>query len=86
MSFYPVGSVVELADGAVGVVVATHSARRDLNTPARPVLTLLTDSQGKLLAAPGHADLAECEGRSIVRGLPAAERRELLGGRYPELA
>jgi HD-GYP domain-containing protein (c-di-GMP phosphodiesterase class II) len=86
LSFYPVGSVVELADGAVGVVVATHHARRELNAPARPVLALLTDPQGKLLPAPGHTDLAECEGRSIVRGLPAAERRELLGGRYPELA
>jgi HD-GYP domain-containing protein (c-di-GMP phosphodiesterase class II) len=85
LSFYPVGSVVELADGAVGIVVATHMGRRDLNTPARPVVALLTDSQGHPLPAPRHVDLAQCEHRSIVRTLPGPERRELLGRRYPEL-
>jgi HD-GYP domain-containing protein (c-di-GMP phosphodiesterase class II) len=86
LSFYPVGSVVELADGAVGLVVATHSGRRDLNTPARPVLMLLTTPQGEPLPVPRPLDLAEGEGRSIVRVLPAVERRQLLGRRYPELA
>jgi hypothetical protein len=84
LSFYPVGSAVELADGAVGIVVATHLVRRDLNTPARPVLALLTDAQGQPLASPLHLDLAQCESRSVVRSLPAAERRELLGAHYPE--
>jgi hypothetical protein len=84
LSFYPVGTVVELADGATGVVVATHQDRRDLNALARPVVALLTTSQGQLLPAPRYLDLAECEGRSIVRSLPLAERRELLGRRYPE--
>src|SRR5262249_32732509 len=86
LSFYPVGSAVELADGAVGVVVATHHARRELNAPSRPVLALLTDSQGRLLPGPSHTDLAECEGRSIVRSLPESERGALRGSRYPELA
>jgi HD-GYP domain-containing protein (c-di-GMP phosphodiesterase class II) len=85
LSFYPVGSVVELADGAVGVVVATHLGRRDLNTPARPVLALLTDVQRQILPTPRHVDLAECDNRSIVRTLAAAERHEVLGRRYPEL-
>jgi hypothetical protein len=85
LSFYPVGSMVELADGAVGVVVATHMARRDLNTPARPVLALLTDAHGQLLPTPRHLDLACCEGRCIVRTLSATERRDLVGTRYPEL-
>jgi HD-GYP domain-containing protein (c-di-GMP phosphodiesterase class II) len=85
LSFYPVGTVVELADGAVGVVIATHQGRRDLNTPARPVLALLTDAQRRPLPALRHVDLAECEGHSIVRGLPAGEGRELLGKRFPEL-
>jgi HD-GYP domain-containing protein (c-di-GMP phosphodiesterase class II) len=84
LSFYPVGSVVELADGAVGVVVATHLGRRDLNSPARPVLAVLTDGQGQPLPAPRHLDLAQCEHQSIVRTLPAPERQELLGHRYPE--
>jgi HD-GYP domain-containing protein (c-di-GMP phosphodiesterase class II) len=85
LSFYPVGAVVELADGAVGLVVATHLGRRDLNTPARPVLALLTDGDGLPLPRPQHVDLAQCESRSIVRTLPETERRERLGGRYPEL-
>jgi hypothetical protein len=86
LSFYPIGSVVELSDGSVGLVVATHQGRRDLNTPARPVVALLTDAQGQWLPAPRHVDLAETEGRSILRGLPGAERRERLGRRFPDLA
>jgi hypothetical protein len=86
LSFYPVGSAVELSDGAFGVVVATHMAPRDLNTPARPVITVLTDGRGKPLPTPHHIDLATSDGPSIVRTLTAAERRESLGRRYPELA
>jgi hypothetical protein len=85
LSFYPVGSVVELADGAVGVVVAAHGDWRDLATPSRPVVNLLTDTQGRFLAIPQTLDLAVCEGRSIVRSLSAEDRRALLGRRYPEL-
>src|SRR5262249_7809336 len=86
LSFYPVGTAVELADGAVGVVVATHTSRRDLSTPARPVLALLLDGAGRPLPGPRPLDLAQCDARSIVRALPAAERRSLLGDRYPEYA
>jgi HD-GYP domain-containing protein (c-di-GMP phosphodiesterase class II) len=86
LSFYPVGSVVELADGAVAVVVATHGSGSGLQTPARPVVSLLTDGQGQFLAAPQPLDLALCESRSIVRTLPPDERCDLLGRRYPELA
>lgn len=84
LSFYPVGSVVELADGAVGVVVATPQPRRDLSSPARPVVALLLDGQGQPLPLPHHVDLAQCESPSIVRTLSAAEGRELLGGCFPE--
>ena len=86
LSFYPAGTAVELADGAFGVVVATHASRRDLSAPARPVVALVTDARGQALASPAHVDLGECDGRSILRSLPAAERRELLGKRYPEWA
>jgi HD domain len=84
LSFYPVGSAVELADGSVGVVVATHLGRRDLTTPSRPVVALLTDAQGQPLPTLLHVDLAECESRSIVRSLSPSERRELLGVHHPE--
>lgn len=84
LSFYPVGSVVELADGAIGMVVATHMSRRDLNSPARPVVALLTDEQGKPLPVPQHVDLAQWDNRSIVRALQPAQRRQALGLRYPE--
>lgn len=84
LSFYPVGSVVELADGAIGVVVATPHPRRDLNSPARPVVALLMDPQGQALPLPHHVDLAQCDSPSIVRTLSTTESRELLGGRFPE--
>jgi hypothetical protein len=86
ISFYPVGTVVELADGAVGVVVASNQVQPDLTTPGRPVVALLTDSQGRLLPLPQHVDLAHCEGRSIVRSLSPGERRKILGKHRPELA
>jgi HD-GYP domain-containing protein (c-di-GMP phosphodiesterase class II) len=85
LSFYPVGSVVELADGMVGSVVATPAGKRDLNTPARPVVALLADPQGKLLASPRYLDLAQCDSGGIVRTLTPQERNRLLGHRYPEM-
>src|SRR5204863_1590536 len=78
LSFYPVGSVVELTDGSVGRVVATHPLRADLHTPARPVIVLLTDGRGHWLPTPQTLDLAACEGRAVVRTLPVAERRRRL--------
>ena len=59
LSFYPVGSVVELADGAVGVVLAAHTAAAGLSMPARPVVMLLTDSESRPLAIPRPVDLAQ---------------------------
>jgi len=67
----------------VGVVVATHLVRRDLSLPARPVIALLADSERRPLPVPRHLDLAQCEGHSIVRTLPLAERQAVLGRRYP---
>jgi hypothetical protein len=84
LSFFPVGSVVELADGSVAAVVATPGPRRDLASPARPVVAVLLDGQGRPLPWPRHIDLAGAEGPSIVRTLPASERRELLGSAFPE--
>ncbi len=86
LSFYPVGSVVELVDGALALVVATPQGRRDLHHPARPVLMLLTDTQGARVPVPRYLDLAQVEGHGIVRSLSAADRRRLLGKIHPEAA
>jgi HD-GYP domain-containing protein (c-di-GMP phosphodiesterase class II) len=86
LSFYPVGSVVELAHGAVGVVVATPGPRADLNSPARPVVALLTNAAGEPLPRPQHIDLAHTESHSIVRLLPPVERFELLARHFPQWA
>jgi HD-GYP domain-containing protein (c-di-GMP phosphodiesterase class II) len=85
LSFYPVGSVVEMNDGAVGVVVATNMGRRDLDTPSRPVVAMLTDPTGHLLPIPVHLDLSNADGHAIIRTLTSPERQHLLGRRYPEL-
>ena len=45
LSFYPIGTVIEMADGAVGVVIAAPGNITDLQAPARPVVALLTDSE-----------------------------------------
>jgi HD domain len=86
LSFYPVGAVVELTDGCIARVVATHAPRTDLQTPAKPVVMLLSDSRGEWLPAPESLDLAACEGRAIVRTIPAAQRRQMLAAKYPEWA
>lgn len=86
LSLYPVGSVVELAAGEVAVVIAAPAGPRDLRALARPVVALLLDERGEPLPAPRHLDLAQCDGRSIVRTLQPGERRERLGRHYPEWA
>jgi HD domain-containing protein len=87
LSFYPVGSAVEMADGSLALVAAAPTALPgDLNAPARPVVAVLTDADGESLPAPRHYDLTRREDQSIVRTLPAGERRELLAARFPEWA
>ncbi|MFO0878774.1 MAG: HD domain-containing protein [Gemmataceae bacterium] len=86
LSFYPVGSLVELAQGEIGMVVATPASRGDLQNPSRPVVALLTDREGTPLPRPHHLDLAEAEDHSIVRPLTSGERRQLLSTRFPAWA
>ncbi|MGE3803682.1 MAG: HD-GYP domain-containing protein [Gemmataceae bacterium] len=85
LSFYPTGTVVELDDGSFGIVVGTHMGRRDLNTPSSPLVALLADAHRRPIATLDCIDLNDSEGRSIIRALPAHERQEVLGSRYPEL-
>jgi HD-GYP domain-containing protein (c-di-GMP phosphodiesterase class II) len=85
LSFYPIGSVVELADGALAAVIGVPGTR-DLNAPARPIIAVLTDSQGRFLPSPRYLDLSRSDSHSIVRNLSMDERRRILGTRYPEWA
>lgn len=83
LSFYPVGSVVELADGSVGVVIANHTDRFQLSTALRPVVALLVGPTGQLLPTPEHVDLSEANQSSVLRALKRSERLTLLGRHYP---
>jgi HD-GYP domain-containing protein (c-di-GMP phosphodiesterase class II) len=83
LSFYPVGSAVELNDGTVGLVIATHPGTIGMTNPGKPILQLASDAQGQ--AWPMVVDLLEHHDRSILRSLSALERRTLLGKRYPQL-
>ncbi len=85
LSYYPVNTVVELTDGRVGVVVANHANRLDPRAPGRPVVAVLTDPDGTMLPRADHLDLSAADRGSIVKAVPAARRRELLGSRYPDL-
>jgi hypothetical protein len=85
LSFYPVGTVVELTDGRVGVVVANHPNPDDARAPGRPVIAVLAAADGTLVPHPEHIDLATADHGAVLRGLPLHRRRELLGTRYPDL-
>lgn len=85
LSFYPVGSVVELTDGRVGVVAANHPNRLDPRAPGRPVVAVLAEADGTLLPRPDHVDLSAAGRGAIHRTLPADRRRAVLGSRYPDL-
>jgi hypothetical protein len=85
LSFYPVGSVVELSDGAFAVVLAVYAGQRGLANPTRPIVQLLTDAGGQPLALPGFLDLAVQQDRHISRNLNRTERRALLLKKFPQL-
>jgi HD-GYP domain-containing protein (c-di-GMP phosphodiesterase class II) len=85
LSFYPVGAVVELTDGRVGVVVANHPNPLDPRAPGRPVVAVLSNADDSLLPHPEHIDLSVADRGGILRALSAERRRKLLGGRYPDL-
>ncbi len=83
LTFFPAGTVVELADGTVAVVAATPLPTAAA-APDRPVVTRLTDSQGQPLPLPRLLDLTRCDGHGVVRSLTPAERCAVLGAHYPE--
>jgi HD-GYP domain-containing protein (c-di-GMP phosphodiesterase class II) len=85
LSFHPLGTVVELTDGRIAVVAATHNSRTNLRASMRPVVAVLANARGEVLPRPEFLDLAATEVGSIVRAVPAGERREKLGEWYPDL-
>lgn len=85
LSFHPLGTVVELTDGRIAVVAATHNSRTNLRASMRPVVAVLANVRGEMLPRPEFLDLATTEVGSIVRAVPASERREKLGDWYPDL-
>jgi HD-GYP domain-containing protein (c-di-GMP phosphodiesterase class II) len=85
LSFYPVGSVVELSDGVIGLVVGTHPGERGITHPGQPIVQLVLDADGRPFAWPLLIDLLEQRDRSIVRSLNAEERATALGKHFPHL-
>jgi HD-GYP domain-containing protein (c-di-GMP phosphodiesterase class II) len=70
LSFYPVGSKVELSDGAIGIVAATPGNA----PPDRPIIHLLFDAQGLPLACPMLVDLQAKRDCSIVGGVMSSSK------------
>jgi hypothetical protein len=86
LGFHPVGSIVQLSDGAIGVIIETKGKHRSKLNPARPRVLLLRQADGHAPPLPCVLDLQEEADLSVVRGLNDAERRTLVGRIYPELA
>jgi len=82
LSFYPAGSVVQLSDGAVALVVASPKA---LTNPAKATVIPLRTAAGAAPAYPWPIDLAESNSLSILRALTRAERAQALGRAHPSL-
>jgi hypothetical protein len=85
LSFYPVGTVVELTDGRVGVVVSTHPNKVGLRATARPVVSVMTDTRGVVLPQPQVVDLAGSEFGGVVRAISTAEKVKLFAATHPDL-
>ncbi len=73
---------MELNDGAVARVIATHPKEAGLTHPDRPIVHLLAGADGRSIEWPIVVDLLAHKDRSIVRGLKAAECQSLWGRRH----
>jgi HD-GYP domain-containing protein (c-di-GMP phosphodiesterase class II) len=85
LAYHPAGSVVELDDGSVALVLTPQSGEQALTHPHRPVVSVLREPHGQTPAAPRYLTLAAQTERTIVRSLGASERRQVVGHCYPEL-
>ncbi|MBX9682137.1 MAG: hypothetical protein K2X38_25545 [Gemmataceae bacterium] len=86
LGFHPIGSLVQLSDGAIGIILDTKGKHRAKPNPARPRVLVVRQADGHSPPLPSVLDLQEEADLSVVRGLAEAERRTLIGRTYPELA
>jgi HD-GYP domain-containing protein (c-di-GMP phosphodiesterase class II) len=80
---YPAGSAVELADGATGIVIASANDNQEDDSPARPVVAVLTNQDGRPRSHPHWVDLSRCAQGHVQRCLTTEERCQRLGQDYP---
>jgi HD-GYP domain-containing protein (c-di-GMP phosphodiesterase class II) len=84
LGLYPVGTVVELADGSTAVVLTPQDPRTMTRAAARPVVGLLCAPDGRPHCTPRYLDLAEANCGPVVRTLEPMDRLRLLGRSFPE--
>ena len=83
LGLYPVGTVVEIADGSVGRVEYNRPPGL-VHLGPKPVVSVLTDAKRTPLASSRVIDLATAGLGPVLRALPADERIALLARDYPE--
>lgn len=82
LTFYPAGSVVQLSDGTVALVVGSPKV---LVNPAKATVIPLRTPTGTAPAYPWPIDLAESHSLNILRALTLSERVQVLGRTHPAL-
>jgi len=85
LTFYPIGSIVELTDGRIGMIASNPVNRIDPRSPGRPVVAILAEADGTLLSHPEHVDFSIASRGGVQHSLPIERCKEVLGKRYPEL-
>lgn len=64
IAVYPIGSLVEISTGYIGIVVNTNK-----ETPTRPVVKMLMDNNGRRLSRPHEIDLSQLSTIMIIKPL-----------------
>jgi len=81
MGLYPLGTMVRLTTGEIGVVV-----RLNPSSPERPVVKILYGEDGTELDSPVEADLSTDDGRDIVTNVNPATTETDLGAFFEKEA
>ena len=85
LTFYPVGTAVELNDGALGLVLETPADQEGVTPPDRPLVHIVQGGPGVTQPWPSLVDLRTAKDRRILRALTVSEQRAKLGRRFPQL-